>query len=1132
MNHSIKLLFCLLSIFMANLMYGQTISSFSPANGSPGTLVTITGTGLTSPTALNIGGVNAIIISSTATKVVGYVMPGSVTGSISITTASGTATSSGNLIVNPTAYPVAQQGGKLAASDNIGSSQQGCAIAISADGNTAAVGGYGDYQRTGAVIALGSTTQGAVWIYTRTGTTWTEQAKLTENPGTFALSGGNQTYNIISNYGICLALSADGNRLVVGAGIEWDVITNSVNQTSSNGAYWSYTRSGSTWTGEATFTTVVLPAGNLGIQNIALSADGKTLVLGDASSPLAFYYSGGSWTQQVNAVPLDAGPTGTNTYSGPVAISADGKTVACSGFSSVDNSNYLFVFVEGSNGFWTQQAKILGTGRTGLALNADGSVLLVGEFGANGTASLYTRTGTSWSSSPVTLTGTFPVGDAAWGNAGNQTPVSLSADGKTAIFGSLNENGLLGATWVFTQTGTNVWTQQGVRFEGNGAIGKAYQGFAMALSADGSTAMEGGFADNSGIGAAWVMSGPDQWTGVTSTDWSTASNWSWGAVPTGTDAALIPATFNLPIIATSTTVSVSNLTIYSGASLTVNGTLQISGTISNAGIFDATNGTISMNGSASQLIPAGAFKNNTIQNLTISTGVALAGPLSVTGVVTVTSTGGLNTQGFLTLVSSSTGSASIAQGLTTGSYIQGNVTVQRYVGSSQQWRMIGFPFKATTTLSGSSLAGFYSTPYLAYNFNPLADNGNYVNNGGASTLNAGWTAFSSGTLTSDKGILISGGPSSTINFNGPVNTGNQVITLSYAQVYDFTLGWTYRGWNLIANPFASNIDWNSITSNSSFSPSYIENAIYRYDPNTTAYATYVNGTSSGNQSNVIENGASFFVHVINPFTYINIRESDKTSSAPKASLFGLQPDLTQEKSIIKLALLKAGETNGDEVVVRWGVDPATDQFDSKYDAYDMGRMIGADLSVLGSDGTKYAIFHGSALQTKDKEQRVIALGTRNMTEGNYSFSTSLLSNMYDANEVYLVDHYTGQTTLISSNTASYAFMVTSDTASAVPDRFSIALNYKPKFDLTNNSIFLINNPSGNNQFNVVIGSDYQRVSWQVVDNQGKTIETGLFNNVKKGTVNIAVTQKIASGSYFIKLIGDGNLLPTQQWMKL
>src|SRR5262245_16011574 len=64
--------------------------------------------------------------------------------------------------------------------------------------------------------------------------------------------------------------------------------------------------------------------------------------------------------------------------------------------------------------------------------------------------------------------------------------VALSADGSTAIVGSRQDNVGNGAAWVFTRTG-GVWSQQGSKLVGTGAVRGmfgALQGRSAALSAD------------------------------------------------------------------------------------------------------------------------------------------------------------------------------------------------------------------------------------------------------------------------------------------------------------------------------------------------------------------------------------------------------------------------------------------------------------------------------------------------------------------------------------------------------------------------------------------------------------------------------------------------------------------------
>jgi hypothetical protein len=50
---------------------------------------------------------------------------------------------------------------------------------------------------------------------------------------------------------------------------------------------------------------------------------------------------------------------------------------------------------------------------------------------------------------------------------------------KTAIVGGLHDNSSTGTAWVYTGSG-DVWTQQGSKLVGAGAVGQAGQGFSVA----------------------------------------------------------------------------------------------------------------------------------------------------------------------------------------------------------------------------------------------------------------------------------------------------------------------------------------------------------------------------------------------------------------------------------------------------------------------------------------------------------------------------------------------------------------------------------------------------------------------------------------------------------------------------
>ena len=140
-----------------------------------------------------------------------------------------------------------------------------------------------------------------------------------------------------------------------------------------------------------------------------------------------------------------------------------------------------------------------------VAVSADGNTAIVGGSRDNmfrGAAWVYTRSGGVWSQQGAKLIGTGAVG-----LAGQGTSVAISADGNTAIVGGSSDNDTFGAAWVFTRSG-GVWTQQGPKLVGSDAEGFSLQGSSVSISADGNTAIVGGSGDQSSagicVGAAWV----------------------------------------------------------------------------------------------------------------------------------------------------------------------------------------------------------------------------------------------------------------------------------------------------------------------------------------------------------------------------------------------------------------------------------------------------------------------------------------------------------------------------------------------------------------------------------------------------------------------------------------------------
>ena len=347
-----------------------------------------------------------------------------------------------------------------------GAAQFGSYVALSADGNTAMIGGQYD-----------NANAGAAWVFTRSGGAWTQQgAKLVGNCTSSCANEGTGESGE-GEFGFSVALSEDGNTALIGGATD----------NKGAGAAWVFTRSGDVWTQQ-----------------------GAKLV-GNCTSSCANEGTGES---------------GEGWFGTGVALSGDGNTALISGAFDSGSFGAAWVFTR-SGGVWTQQgAKLVGncasscanegTGESGegefgfyAALSGDGSTALIGgAFDNNkvGAAWVFTRSGSTWSQQGSKLTG---GGESEEGQFG--VSVALSSDGKTALIGGNGDSSFRGAAWVFTRSGST-WTQQGEKLTPSDSSGlNPNFGDGVGLSSDGSTALIGGGGDNApggqatGVGAAWVF---------------------------------------------------------------------------------------------------------------------------------------------------------------------------------------------------------------------------------------------------------------------------------------------------------------------------------------------------------------------------------------------------------------------------------------------------------------------------------------------------------------------------------------------------------------------------------------------------------------------------------------------------
>jgi hypothetical protein len=309
-------------------------------------------------------------------------------------------------------------------SDELGAGGFGAAVSLSATGNLLAVGGPLDNPSSHSDRGVG-----AVWLYQRSGNTWTEQQKIIPTDAI-----GNAIF------GRTVSLSPDGTLLATGGTFDNDNI----------GAVWIYSQNSGIWTeqqkisGESSLNfgfNVVLQTNSL----LAVSA--PAYVPQNSTMPgtvWLFEESNGQW----NEVIALKGPVGEEFGVG-LAMSNDTLVV---GSPLHKNGTGEVKIYSRSGNIWSETQKLHGHNEDNpaqfgysTAISQDSSTIAVGEPSDNSNAGstwIFKKIGTAWkelqkisSSTPNGLMG---------------LAVALSSDGSLLAIGQPYTNST-GETLIFSE---------------------------------------------------------------------------------------------------------------------------------------------------------------------------------------------------------------------------------------------------------------------------------------------------------------------------------------------------------------------------------------------------------------------------------------------------------------------------------------------------------------------------------------------------------------------------------------------------------------------------------------------------------------------------------------------------------
>ncbi|RZK73147.1 MAG: T9SS type A sorting domain-containing protein, partial [Pedobacter sp.] len=457
--------------------------------------------------------------------------------------------------------------------------------------------------------------------------------------------------------------------------------------------------------------------------------------------------------------------------------------------------------------------------------------------------------------------------------------------------------------------------------------------------------------------------------------------------------------------------------------------------------------------------------------------------VATTGVLTMGSSTILDANGNLTLKSDMNSSGTVAF-IPPSSSIIGNVTVERFVQGGEKnpfrtYRMFSSPIYDNGDLSDRtySFTQFIDNILItgqSVGFDELGNSGT-----SAWTYSDGYVAIPniSTSVPVGKGayLLYRGNRSNeddkvttpyvdpenvVMDFKGVLNQKDVTVPLSYSA--------TVSGFNLLGNPYASSIDWNSISSTQKVDLQ--DNVIFVFNPALRQYATYDGTTSANGGSNIIPAGQGFFVKAKSGGGSFTFTEDNKVGNMPLELLMAVPvvANETISASSGKVAMASArnfSSTNPSSELRAWlkkgntpfkvetvvvFKDGTSADYVAKEDvSYTRGTEV--YMSSLTDDKRRTVINY---MPTIDEASKVaLDLDTTNAT-GSYALELNY-SNIPSGYVVKLTDNYLGTSALVD-NGAEYNFTIDrSQKASAGASRFSVSFEAPVTLPVNFNTPFTV-----------------------------------------------------------------------------
>lgn len=335
---------------------------------------------------------------------------------------------------------------------------------VSVSGDTAVISNHG----------------GSVYVFTRAGTIWSEQAILAVSGSrvvdisgdTIVVGTSSDTVEVFIRSGASWSIQAtlvasdavaddrfgasvavDGNALVVGASGNDD-------DGNDSGSAYIFTRSGVSWSEQPKLTAMdAAPDDVFGDSvdihgnKVVVGAPGNDDLSSGSGSAYTFIQTGTTWSEEAKLIASDAAAGITGRLGRSAAIYDDTVVIGAQGLLELGSPGGAYVFTRSGAATWSEQEKLIGPvdAYFGDSVAIFDDTILVGDPGPGDfivpiEAYVFMRNGTTWNQQAILSPAEYLLSTGAFSL---QYGVSVALSGTTAIVAEGGHRNQDGAAWVF-----------------------------------------------------------------------------------------------------------------------------------------------------------------------------------------------------------------------------------------------------------------------------------------------------------------------------------------------------------------------------------------------------------------------------------------------------------------------------------------------------------------------------------------------------------------------------------------------------------------------------------------------------------------------------------------------------------